>query len=43
LVLALGCGLAIILGFLMLARFDPPCTALQFHEFHLSCETPAGA
>ncbi len=38
LVLPLGWALAMIIGILMLAIHEPPCSAAQFHEFHLGCE-----
>ncbi|MBA3394299.1 MAG: M20/M25/M40 family metallo-hydrolase [Deltaproteobacteria bacterium] len=39
LVLPLGWALAMIIGILMLVADEPPCSAVQFHEFHLGCET----
>nr|MDQ3369824.1 hypothetical protein [Myxococcota bacterium] len=39
LVLPMGWALATALGILMLARETPACTAVQFHAFHLACET----
>jgi hypothetical protein len=42
LVLPLGCGLAIIVGVLMVLRYEPPCTASQFFEFFFTCEIGSG-
>jgi hypothetical protein len=38
-VLPLGCLLAMIAGLLVIVLDDPPCSAAQFHDFHLACET----
>jgi hypothetical protein len=38
LVLALGCGLAVLAGALVTSLPHPTCTASEFHQFHLACE-----
>jgi hypothetical protein len=42
LVLPVGWALAITVGAAMEFRYDPPCTASQFGELHLSCELGSG-
>jgi len=38
LVLAMGCGLAVVVGTVTLAISRPACTGPEFHQFHLACE-----
>jgi hypothetical protein len=41
-ILPVGCLLAMIAGTVLVGSASPPCTAAQFHGFHLACEVPAG-
>ncbi len=38
LVLPVGCGLATIVGIVLLLQAPLPCSPKQFHDFHLACE-----
>jgi len=40
LVFALGCGLAVTTGLVLLATSHPTCTPQEFHDLHLACELP---
>jgi hypothetical protein len=41
-VLPMGWALAIIVGVIMEIRYEPACSALRFHELHLTCEIGSG-
>ena len=41
-VLPLGWALAITIGTVMEIRYNAPCSALRFHELHLTCEMGSG-
>jgi len=38
LVLSVGCGVAVIAGFVVVITYRSPCTAAKFDSFHLACE-----
>ena len=38
LVLPVGCGVAVIVGFVLAITYRSPCTAAKFDSFHLACE-----
>jgi hypothetical protein len=41
-ILPMGCLLAMISGTLLVVSASPPCSAAQFHSFHLACEVVSG-
>lgn len=41
-ILPMGCLLAMLVGSLLVVSASPPCTAAQFHDFHLACEVSSG-
>jgi hypothetical protein len=41
-ILPMGCLLSAIAGTVLLFTGSTPCTAVQFHEFHLACEVVSG-
>lgn len=40
--LPLGCALAILVGVIMVFRYESPCSVSQFHELSLTCEMGSG-
>jgi len=41
-ILPVGCLLAMISGTVLVVSTSPPCSAAQFHSFHLACEVVSG-
>jgi hypothetical protein len=41
-VLPVGCLLSVVAGVVLVSRAHPRCSAADFNQFHLACETPPG-